>query len=301
VPTFGEVAASVFAAKSPAWRSKVHTQQWLSSVERYAAAIHALPIDRVDDTAARSILLPIWLTVPEAAPRVRGRVEETWDFAKAKGWVSGENPFRWKGNLEHLLPRRPKLEQVHFSAMSYRDLPPYIAGLRKETSIPRLAMEFLILTAARSSEVRLATWAEIDLEQRIWTIPANRMKAGISHCVPLSTRAVEILAQLLHRSGLIFPGRIPGHPLSPTTFMKLVPTGVTLHGFRSSFRDWAGEETSHAREIAEAALAHSIGSAVERAYRRGTALEKRRALMEGWASFCGGSKSNVVSITARKG
>jgi integrase len=298
VPTFGEVARMTFDAKSSHW-SEVHKKQWVNSVGRYTSSISGMSIDEVDDTVTRSVLTAIWLKVPETARRVRARCEEIMDFARVHGWRTGENPFRLRGNLEHVLPRRVRAS-VHFAAMPYRDIPEYIAGLRKEVSIPRFAVEFQILGAVRPSEARLAVWDEIDLDQKIWTIPASRMKAGVAHTVPLSARAIEILTQLPHRSGLIFPGR-GGRPLSSTTTLaRLLPLGATLHGFRSSFRDWAGDE-GLPREIAEQALAHSVGSKVEQAYRRGTAIERRRNLMEQWSNFCGGSQSNVVSIAARNG
>jgi integrase len=299
VPTFGEVACIAFAAKCANW-SEVHKRQWQNSVARYTEEIATMPVDKVDDTAARSVLTAIWLKVPETARRVRARCEEIMDFARARNWFAGENPFRLKGHLAHVLPRRSKGERRHFPAMPYRDVPAYVAGLRKETSIPRLALEFQLLSAVRPSEARLAVWTEIDLDQKIWRIEASRMKAGAAHVVPLSDRSVEILTQLPHRSGLLFPGR-GGKPMSSTTTLaKLLPAGASLHGFRSSFRDWCGEETSFPREIAEQALAHTTGSAVERAYRRGTALEKRRELMTAWSNFCGGLPAgNVVSLTKR--
>jgi integrase len=306
VPTFGECAEMVFVAKSPAWRSALHTRQWQSSIVRHAALIRDMPINEIDRQAVLTVLQPIWLTTQEPARRMRGRGEEIWDYAKVHGWVTGENPFRWKGNLEHILPRRQKVEQQHFAAMDYRALPAFVAYLRKEETPARLVLEFLILTAARSTEVREARWWEIDFEAKIWTVPADRMKAGLTHRIPLSSRAVEILkimnARRIDGIGYVFPSTRPGRPISYRPLYALLPAPATLHGLRSTFRDWCGEETSFPREIAEGALAHATGNAVEAAYRRGGALEKRRVLMEAWASFCGGlSVGNVVLISKQRG
>jgi len=293
LPTFGQVAAELIAAKSPGWRSAVHRKQWATTVEKYCGPICNMPVDRIDLTAVLSVLQPIWQRIPETASRVRSRVEMILDAAKAKGWRSGENPAAWKGNLAHLLARRPKVTQPHFAAMDYREVPAFMSELRERNTTAARALEFLILTAARSGEVRDAPWQEIDLEAKVWTVPAERMKGGAEHRVPLSDRAIEILQDAeSRRSGLIFPG------VYVMAMNRLLPPGLTIHGFRSSFRDWAGEETAFPSEIAEAALAHTIGNAVERAYRRGDALEKRRALMDAWARHCEpvSVPANVVNL-----
>jgi len=298
-PTFGDVADMVFAAKSPSWRSAVHAQQWQSSVARFCEPIRDTPIDRIDDMAARSILIPIWLIKPTPASRVRGRCEEIWDYAKVHNWCTGANPFRWKGNLQHVLPRRQKLEQQHLAAMDYRQIPGFLAGL--PDSVGRLPLEFLILTATRSAEAREATWGEIDLDAAVWTLPPERMKAGQSHRIPLSTRALEILQAMkaAQTSAFVFPSIKPGRPISEVPIRKLLPPGVTLHGMRSAFRNFCAECTNYPRELAEEALAHRVGNAVERAYRRTDLLEQRRELMEAWAQHCAGSVAdNVVSIGA---
>lgn len=301
-PTFGAVADMVFAAKSPSWRSAVHAQQWQSSVTRYAAAIRDVPIDHIDDMAARSVLIPIWLAVPSPASRVRGRCEEIWDYAKVHSWCAGENPFRWKGNLQHVLPRRQKLEQSHHAAMAYQDIPAFLAGL--PDSIGRLPLEFAILTATRSSEAREAPWNEINFTEAIWMLPPERMKAGQSHRIPLAARPLEILQTMKARraSDFVFPSPVKsGRPISEEPLHKLLPPGVTLHGFRSAFRDWCAECTHYPREICEEALAHTVGSVVERAYRRTDLLERRRELMETWAQHCcGPAAENVVSIGATR-
>ena len=297
-PTFGAVADMVFAVKSPAWRSLVHKRQWITSIQTYAAAILMTPVDQVDRQAALVILQPIWLSIPETARRLRARCEEVIDYAGAHNLRSGENPFRWKGGLAHVLPKRPKLEQTHHAAMPYAGVPAFVAQLREQETVSRLALEFLILTAGRSAEICKATWDEID--GAVWTVPAVRMKAGVSHRVPLVVRALQILAIMRRRSesGFIFPGRRAGRPISPDALAALLPDGCTTHGFRSSFRDWCGEETMFPREVAEGCLAHSTGSAVEKAYRRGDALEKRRPCLEAWSAYLAGAKiDNVIAIT----
>lgn len=255
------------------------------------------PIDEIDTQAVLSVLQPLWQRIPETASRLRGRIEAVLDYGKANGLRAGENPAAWRGHLALILPKRGKLTRGHHAAMPYRDLPELIEKLRDTESIHALALEFLVLTAARSGEVLGATWDEIDIDAQVWVIPASRMKAGREHRVPLSSRAVEIVERMAEvRTGdLVFAGQRRRRPLSGAAIGALV-TGATVHGFRSSFRDWAGEETSFPREIAEQALAHATGDATERAYRRGDALEKRRALMEAWASYCepGGTGGNVV-------
>jgi integrase len=236
--------------------------------------------------------------IPETASRLRGRIEAVLDFAKAHKLRSGENPASWRGNLALILPKRQKLSRGHHAAMPYGDVLEFIAKLRATESIHALALEFLILTAGRAGEVLGATWDELDIATRVWTIPAAPMKAGREHRVPLSDRALKIVERMAEiRTGdLVFAGQRQRRPLSGTTLAALVP-GATVHGFRSAFRDWCGEETSFPREVCEQALAHATGGAVEQAYRRGDALEKRRALMQAWARFCEpGPESNVVAI-----
>jgi integrase len=229
-------------------------------------------------------LQPVWGRIPETASRLRGRIEAVLDFAKAHKLRSGENPASWRGNLALILPKRQKLSRGHHKAMPYAEVPAFIGKLREVESIPALALEFAILTAARSGEVLGARWDEINMAAKVWTIEAGRMKAGLLHRVPLSVRAMEIVERMAEiRTGdLVFAGHRRRRPLSGAALV----TGATVHGFRSSFRDWAGEETSFPREICEQALAHATGGAVEQAYRRGDALEKRRRLMEAWSNYC---------------
>jgi integrase len=247
-------------------------------------------------------LKPIWQVKPETASRLRGRIEKILDAAKAKGFREGENPARWRGHLDHLLPARSKLSRGHHAALSYNDLPEFVSELRKREGMAALALEFLILAAARSGEVKGARWPEIDLERKVWNLPGERMKAGRPHSVPLSSRAIEILesAAEARSSEYIFSGHRHGQPLSSMAFdmlLRRMGRDVTTHGFRSTFRDWAGNETSFPRELAEHALAHVIGDKAEQAYRRSTALERRRELMEAWTRYCGPrSDSTVVNI-----
>jgi integrase len=297
--TFGECADELIKSKRREWRSEVHAAQWRTTIDDYCGPILDKPVDTIDTAAVLSVLQPVWARIPETASRLRGRIEAVIDYAKANGLRSGENPAAWRGHLALILPKRQKLSRLHHAAMPYAEVPAFIGKLREVESIHALALEFLILTAGRAGEVLGATWDEIDIDAKVWVIPGKRMKAGREHRVPLPARAMAILERMAEiRTGdLVFPGRRRRRPLSNHSFAALVPDGATVHGLRSSFRDWAGEETSFPREIAEQALAHATGDATERAYRRGDALEKRRALMETWANYCEpGAGGNVVAI-----
>jgi integrase len=308
VPTFGETADAFVKSLSPQWRNEKHRAQWSMTLKTYAKPLRQLPVDQIDTAAVLDVLQPLWLTKPETAARLRGRIERVLDAAKAKGHRSGENPARWRGHLDHLLPKRQKLTRGHHAALPYADLPALIVDLRSRDAVAALALEFLILTAARTGEVLGATWGEIDLKGKVWTVPAARMKGGREHRVPLSAQAVAVLdkVKLLAASDEVsampvFPGPQRGKPLSGMALAMLLrrmKVETTVHGFRSSFRDWAGEASTFPREIAEAALAHTVGDATERAYRRGDALEKRRKLMEAWAGYIerGASTGNVSRL-----
>jgi integrase len=306
--TFGQCADALIAAKSPEWRNEKHRRQWRTTLETYAGPLWAMPVDEVSTEAVLAVLTPLWQRTPETAARLRGRIEAVLDAARAKGHIARNeaNPARWRGHLDKLLPKRQKLTRGHHAAMAFDDVPEFLRALRERASIAALALEFLILTAARSGEVFGARWAEIDLEAKVWTIPAARMKAGREHRVPLSGQALAILEEIsAARTGeFVFPGQQHGKPLSPMAMghvlRRMKVEGMTIHGLRSSFRDWCGEATSFSREIAEAALAHVSGDATERAYRRGDALEKRRTLMEAWAAYCDPKPGNVVSIGSKK-
>jgi integrase len=302
---FGECALALIAAKQSEWRNAKHRQQWRVTLETYCAPIWAMPVDEVDTEAVLGVLRPVWQRAPETASRLRGRIEAVLDAARAQGLRQGENPARWRGHLDKLLPRRQNLSRGHFAAMPYAEVAAFMAALRGLEGMAALALEFTILTAARSGEVLGARWNEIDLAAKTWTIPESRMKAGRVHRVPLPSRALAILARLAEaRTGEhVFPGQRPGKPLSPASLkmvLRRIGVDVTIHGFRSSFRDWAGNETYFPRELAEAALAHVIGDKAEQAYRRSDALEKRRELMEAWAAFCEPKgASNVIVLGTR--
>lgn len=307
-PTFGEIADALFESKKSEWRNAKHAGQWRQALVTLAAPLRDTPVDKIDTPAILDVLKPVWSAKPETAARLRQRIEAVLDAAKAQGHRTGENPAAWRGHLSHLLPKRPALAKSHHAAMPYGDVPVFMARLREHQakSVAAFALEFLIVTAARSGEVYGARWPEIDLEASVWTIPPARMKAGRQHRVPLSGRAVAILAEMakLQTNDFLFPGRSEGrlsHIAMAKVMERLEVAGATPHGFRSAFRDWAGNETHIAREVAEAALAHSVGDAAEQAYRRGDALEKRRALMEAWARYVEPrAAGNVIEIAAAR-
>jgi integrase len=292
IPTFGALADELLEAKQPEWRNAKHAEQWRWSLQVACALLRDKPVDAIEVSDVLAVLKPMWLEKPETASRLRQRIEAVLNAAKARGYRAGENPAAWRGHLEHLLPKRPRLTKGHHAAMDYRDVPSFIQRLRSEDYVSARALEFCILTAARSGEVFGARWPEIDLAGKVWAIPKERMKAGRDHRVPLSDRATELLEQLFKvRTGsVVFPSPRGDRPLSHIAMQKVLSRlgveSATVHGFRSSFRDWAGHETSFPREIAEQALAHRLGDAAELAYKRGDFLEKRRELMEAWARYC---------------
>lgn len=300
VATFKECADTLIEAMRPSWRNCKHAAQWEMTLGKYAATLHRIPVNEITTDDVLSILKPIWNVKPETASRLRGRVERVLDAAKAQGLRTGENPARWRGHLDQLLPKRSKLTRGHHAAMSYDDLPAFMAQLRARQGTAALALEFAILTAGRSGEVIGARWGEFNLDQATWTVPATRMKAGREHVVPLSWRAVEI-AKLLHadrRGEFVFPGEKPGKPLSgmalEMVLRRMNIENATVHGFRSTFRDWAAEKTNFANEVCEAALAHVISNKAEAAYRRGNLFDKRRKLMETWGDYCATSMAGKV-------
>lgn len=305
VPTFGEWAAEFLAAREGGWRSEKHKAQWAMTLSRYCEPIREKPVDAIDTEAVLSVLKPLWTRAPETGSRLRGRIEAVLNAAKAKGFRSGENPARWRGHLDALLAKRGKLTRSHHAAMRYQDVGALIAKLRESRAAAALALEFIILTVARSGEAFGARWDEIDLDAKVWTTPAARMKAGRPHSVPLPDRAVEIVKTIgeARVSDFVFPGRSGQALTAESTRALLHRLGVedaTTHGFRSSFRDWAGNETHHPREVIEHALAHGEGDATEQSYRRSDALEKRRALMRDWAAYCEmrSPADNVVKFPA---
>jgi len=301
IPTFGEMAGMVREALAPGFRNEKHKAQWKMTLETYAAPLRGKPVDTINTDDVLAVLKPIWTTKAETASRLRGRIEKVLDAAKAKGFREGENPARWRGHLDHLLPKQPKLTRGHHPAMPYEDVAAFIGRLRQADSLAARALELCILTAARSGEILGMQWDEVDLDKSLWIIPPHRMKAGREHRVPLSVRAVSILRSL-HNVKLgvfVFPGQVRNKPLSDMArvLRRMKVQSATMHGFRSSFRDWAGNVSTFAREVVETALAHVIGDKAEQAYRRSDALEKRRKLMEAWAAYCEPKNSaNVIRI-----
>jgi integrase len=287
--SFKDVAEAHIARNEASWRNAKHRQQWASTLASYVyPVIGDLPVAEIDTVHVMKIIEPIWRDKPETASRIRGRIETILDAAKARGYREGENPARWRGHIAQILPARSKLVRGHHKAMPYAALPPFMASLRSRQATAALALEFAILTAARTSEVLGAGWTEIDLANATWTIPASRMKAGKEHRVPLSACAMEILASAAPLgSKYLFAGERGGKlsDMSMSMLLRRMGQDCTVHGFRSTFRDWAAEQTGHANDICEMALAHTIDNKAEAAYRRGDLLEKRRALMDDWANY----------------
>jgi integrase len=305
VPTFGVMADAFLDTHKDGWRNDKHRQQWTMTLTRYCEPIRATPVDAIDTEAVFSILKPLWARAPETASRLRGRIEAILDAARARGHIARNeaNPARWRGHLDKLLPKRAKLTRGHHAARPYAEVPAFVVALRERPAIAAKALEFGILAATRSGETLGARWDEIDFDGRVWRVPAARTKAARPHTVPLSERAVAILREMeAGRTGdYVFPGQRPGRPLSGMALvMVLRRMGIgeaTVHGFRSSFRDWCGNETHFPRELAEHALAHVIGDKAEQAYRRSDALARRRELMNAWANFCErGASDNVLTL-----
>lgn len=312
VPTFETAARTCHTEHKDSWKNGKHADQWFTTLETYAfPVIGTMTVDKIGTPEVRDVLLPIWLEKPETARRVRQRIGTVLDWATTKAFREGENPVR---SVAKGLPKQKDAAE-HFAALAYDDVPAFLTKLRATDQtgpVVKLAMEFLILTAVRSGEMRGAVWREIDTEAKLWTIPAERMKAGKPHVVPLAPRAVELLeaARKLARKpddldALVFEGSKPDKPMSDMTLtmvLRRMKIEATAHGFRSAFRDWTAETTNTPSDVAEMALAHTIKNKVEAAYRRGDLLEKRRVLMKLWADFCQGATGAVVPITAgRKG
>ena len=299
--TFKAVAEAYIAANEANWRSAKHGQQWRNTMGTYVyPVIGELPVADIATAHVLKIIEPIWKTKAETAGRIRGRIEAILDAAKARGYREGENPARWRGHIAQILPARAPLTRGHHKAMPYEEVPAFAAELRKREAMAALALEFTMLTACRTGEVIGATWSEVDLNKATWTIPAARMKAGKEHRVPLSPRAVEILeATKRLENEWLFPAASNGKlsTMAMTMLVRRMKVDVTVHGFRSSFRDWAAECTGYAHEVSEMALAHSIESKVERAYRRGDLIEKRRRLMDDWANYCSSGAPAGAKVT----
>jgi integrase len=281
--TFGQCVEAYLQAHDAAWGNAKHRQQWRSTLTNDCRAICDLPVKDIDTDLVLRVLTPIWKTKTETARRLRSRIERVLSWAKGRELRAGENPARWQGHLKEMLaaPAKVKRGRPHLPALPYCEIPEFMAGLRQKNSLPSRALEFTILTAARTGETIGAEWDEFDLAEGVWIVPAERMKAGRQHRVPLSNRAVEILRGL--------PRDVRPFKLSDTAMIQFLHRrrgDITVHGFRSTFRDWIAERTGFANHIAEQALAHAIGSRVEAAYRRGDLFEKRRRLMDQWEEFC---------------
>jgi integrase len=308
VMTFRQCAEIYVAAHQAGWRNQKHAAQWPSTLSAYVYPhFGALPVQTIDTGLVTKALEPIWLEKPETAGRVRGRIESILDWATARGYREGENPARWRGHLENLLPRKSKVRRVeHHPALPYAELGIFMADLRQQNGIAARALEFTILTAARTGEVIGARWDEINFTEKLWVVPSARMKAGQEHRVPLPPAALAILEDMRAiRSGdFIFSNGRGSQPISnmamTMTLRRMGRGGLTVHGFRSSFRDWAAERTNFAREVAEMALAHTVSDKVEAAYRRGDLFEKRRQLMSAWARYCGTATTgaDIVALAA---
>ena len=299
--SFKSCAEKYIRSHSAGWKSPKQAPQWESSLFSYAYPhFGELPVQTVDIALVLNALEPIWEEKPETASRVRSRIEAVLDWAKARKLREGENPARWKGNLDALLPARSKVRRIkHFEALPYHDMPEFMARLRTQESDSSFGLELLILTACRTGEVRRAVWSEFDLARKLWAIPAERMKPGREHRVPLSDDALVVLKKLkiMVRGKYILPGRDPSRSISDMTFLNLLHRmghkGLTVHGFRSTFRDWVAEKTDYQGEVAEMALSHTVGDKVEAAYRRGDLFNKRVQLMEDWAIYCSAGRCNV--------
>jgi integrase len=305
--TFRACAEAYIAAHRAGWKNLKHGAQWGATLATYVyPAMGALPVAGIDVGLVLKAVEPIWATKPETASRVRGRIESILDWATTRGYRSGENPARWKGHLQNLLPKPAKVRRVeHHAALPYGEIAAFIAELRAMPGTAARALEFAILTAARTGEVIGARWDEISLADRLWTIPAERMTGGREHRVPLSDAAMFIFSTAKEgekmNTGYLFPGAAAGRPLSNMAFLMLLRrmggarAELTAHGFRSTFRDWAAERTNFPAEVAEMALAHAIGDKVEAAYRRGDLFDKRRQIMDAWAAFCAAPAKGPLS------
>ena len=312
--TFKQAAGKYIEAHKASWKNAKHADQWTNTLATYAYPHFGdVPASSVETAHVLAALQPIWTTKTETAGRVRGRVETVLDYAKACGWRTGENPATWKGHLALTLPARSKVAPVeHHAALPWAEVGDFLTALRKQPGIAPRALEFAILTAARSGEVLGARWGEVDLQAKIWTVPAGRMKGKREHRVPLSVPCLVLLSAMAtlrtrdSPDAFIFPGALDGSPLSimamAMVLRRMKRDDLTVHGFRSTFRDWTGEATATPREVAEAALAHVLGDRTEAAYARGDLFEKRRKLMDAWAEFCAlpsiRREGNVVALHA---
>ncbi|MDP1682201.1 MAG: integrase arm-type DNA-binding domain-containing protein [Burkholderiales bacterium] len=307
VMTFDQCATAYIDAKKPGWKNAKHAEQWTNTISTYASpTIGKLPVADVDTALVMRILQPIWATKTETATRLRSRIESILGWATVSGYRAGENPARWRDHLDNLLAKRSKVKKVeHHPALPYAEMGAFMDNLRKQGGMGAMALEFTIQTAARTGEVIGARWDEIDLPSKTWAVPAERMKAEKEHLVPLCERAIEILKELQPLGGeFVFPGLKPGKPLSNMAMLSLLKRmgrgDLTVHGFRSTFRDWAAEQTAYPHEMAEMALAHSVGNKTEAAYRRGNLFEKRIRMMQDWQRHCDTVQKPADNVLAMK-
>ena len=306
IPAFSTFADDYLASHRSKFRNERHIAQWEMSLKTYCQPIRAMRLNEVDTEAVLKVLQPIWAKIPESASRLRGRIENILDAAKAKGYRNGENPARWRGHLKTLLPARQRISRGHHAALPYDDLPAFMTELRGNEALAALALELCILTVTRTGELLKSEWIEFDLKKEIWTIPASRMKAGYEHRIPLSSRAVTILKILQEQrhGAYVIPGRTTGKHLSAMPMRMLLRrmkrTDITVHGFRSTFSDYVSEQTSFSSETREHALAHQISDKADASYRRGDQFDKRRKLMEAWAAYCEPCRSAKVLPLHRK-
>lgn len=300
--TFGQIADLVLVEKEKGWTKPKHGANWRRSLNHHCEPIRDILVSTVSTAHVVKVLKPIFERTPETGRQTRYRIEYVLDYATTLGMREGDNPARWRGHLKTLFGTTKRETKKHFAAMPYSQIPEFMTDLRDRDAMAAFALEFTILTCARTSETLEAQWPEINLDDGLWTVPAARMKMKREHAVPLSDRVLEILNELYPNrtsdKGYVFPGARPNRPLSNMSMNMLLRRmkieNATTHGFRSTFRDYAGDCTSFSREVAEAALSHAVGDAVERSYRRSDALEKRRALMQAWADYCFGEQSNEV-------
>ena len=291
--TFKEAAEQYIAAHQASWRAQQHLARWRQTMRDFAYPVLGdLPVQAIDVALIMKVLEPIWSKMPETASRIRGRIETILDWATVRQYRAGDNPARWRGHLDKLLPKVSKVSNVqHHAALPYAEIGAFMSALRERDTITARALEFAILTASRPGEALGTRWSEINMAERLWIIPAARMKANREHRVPLSDAAMAVVEKMaaVRHSDLVFTSRVNGSPLSHTALSKQPPAlgyQVTPHGFRSTFRDWCAERTNFPNEVAEMALAHAVGDKVEAAYRRGDLFEKRRQLADAWARFC---------------
>ena len=300
--TFRACAEAYINAHRSGWRNPKHAAQWPATLDAYAYPhFGSLPVQAVDVGLVLKAIEPIWTVKPETASRVRGRIEIVLDWATARGYRQGENPARWRGHLENLLPPRSKVRRVeHYAALPYAEVAAFVADLRQQEGVGARALEFAILTAARTGEVIGARWGEINIAERLWTVPADRMKAGKEHRAPLSDAAMAIVEKMaaIRQGDHLFPGGKAERPISNMAMLMLLRRmgrdDLTAHGFRSTFRDWAAECTNFPAEVAEMALAHTVGDKLEAAYRRGDLFQKRREIMAAWANFI--DRDNTATV-----